>query len=172
MQSINVSELINAGVHFTIEDEKTQRHFDSDGELLGVRFELGEYVVFEGEMDDDPLCDINELRDSDDRWGHVGDAHVRELELQRSLYRHLDTDRRDWREYGHLAQWRYDRFVALSRYAERCTSRETLRYMRKGIWKRYVDSVKGCAVNGTWWALYLTKDQADSLMDYISQRLG
>lgn len=172
MESINVSELINAGVNFTIEDEKTQRSFDRDGELLGVCFELVDYVVFEGEMDDIPLCDINELRDSDDRWAHVGDAHVRELELQRSLYRHLDVQRRDWREYGHLSQWRYERFVALSRYAEKCTCRETLKLMRKGIWKRYVQSVKACAINDTWWALYLTKDQADSLMDYLNLLLS
>lgn len=169
MERINVSELISGGYTFTIEDENSARGFSPSGELLGCSFELVDYVVYEFEGDDSPLCDINELRDSDDRWGHYADSHVRELELQRALYRHLDTDRRDYREYGHLAQWRHRRFVVLSRYAERCTSRDTLVHMRKGIWSRYVQSCKACAVNGTWWGIYLNKDQADSLMDYLSQ---
>ncbi len=169
MQSIHISELINAGVNFTIEDENSERGFSSDGELFGIDFELIDYVVYDIDVDDnEPLCDINELRDSDDRWAHVGDSHVRELELQRSLYKHLSVDKRDHREYGHLATWRKRRYEALHRYATRCTSRATLVHMRKGVWSRYVQSCKGCAVGGTWWALYLTKVQVDGLMQYMT----
>lgn len=168
MESINVSELINAGVNFTIEDENTERCFNQEGELFGVEFELGDYVVYDIDVDSEPLCDINELRDSDDRWAHVGDSHVRDLELQRALYRHLRTDIRDYREYYHLTQWRVRRYEALRRYASRCTSRDKLLHMRRGIWSRYVQSCKACAVNGTWWAIYLTKQQANDLYDLIS----
>jgi len=171
MESINVSELISAGVSFTIEDDVSERCFDSSGELHGVMFELGEYVSHEYEGDDEPLCDINELRDSSDRWAHVGDAHVRELELQRAMYRHLRTDIRCYREYGHLATWRKRRYEALSRYAMRCSSPAKLRRMQKEVWRRYKESCAACAVNGTWWAIYLTKQQANDLYDLIGSMI-
>lgn len=172
MDTINVSELLNAGINFTIEDERTQRSFSSsDGELFGVSFELVDYVVYEFDGDDDAICDINELRDSDDRWAHVGDAHVRELELQRALYTHLSVDTRCWREYYHLSQWRIRRYKALSRYIKHCSSPAKLKRIQKGMWSRYRDSCKACAVNGTWWALYLTKQQANALYELIETML-
>jgi hypothetical protein len=189
MNTINASELIAAGYTFTIEDENTERSFSKSGELNGVSVEFGEvydrYVngcsdreresdlkwYIEEDVENDVLADINELRDSDDRWGHVADAHVRELELMRARYLHLDVDGRDYNEYYHLAKWRYRRWLALSIYAERCSCPAKLKRMKKEVWKRYVQSIKSCAKTGEWHNLYLTKDQVNTLCDLIDVEL-
>jgi hypothetical protein len=168
---MNIAELINAGVSFTIEDERTERCFSEDGELRGVVCEFDDYVVYEFDGDDTPLCDIDELRDTDDRWGHVADSHVRDKALTKARYMHLDVVNRDYREYGHLATWRKRRFEALSRYAMRCVSPAKLKRMQKEVWRRYRESCAACAINGTWWAIYLTKQQANDLYDLIGTRM-
>lgn len=185
MNTINASELIAAGYTFTIEDENTERAFSESGELHGVTFKAPEEHTtyddgnlsrtkesdlpgyIEEEPDHEVIVDINELRDGDDRWAHYADSHVLELELQRALYLHLSVTKRDFREFYHLSQWRYRRFVALSKYAESCNSPAKLKRIQQGMWARYRQSVKACAKDGNWWALYLTSDQANSIYNYI-----
>lgn len=189
MVTVDMNELIAAGYTFTIEDDRTCRDFTESGELVGVSIEFTEsyelyddgngskmreselkgYIEIEEERD--YLCDTTELLDSSDRWGHYADSHVRELALQRAIYLHLDVTKRDYHEFYHLAKWRYRRWLALSRYAMRCSSPAKLRRMKKEVWKRYKQSVAACAKTGEWCNLYLTKDQVTTLCDLIEVEL-
>ena len=89
----------------------------------------------------------------------------------RARYLHLDVDGRDYHEYYHLAKWRYRRWLALSRFAERTSCPAKLKRMKKEVWKRYMQSVKACAKTGAWHNLYLTKDQVTTLCDLIEVEL-
>lgn len=183
MLFVNVSELINANINFTIEDERTERSFGADGELLGVRHDMSNYFPMsydrEEELlltEDDPeeyvnLVDDYEFNDDGQRWEHLADSHLHEREMQRAMYTCLDVHHRIWGEAEALANFRYQRFVRLSHFAESCASKGVLRDMAREVWKRYKRSVAICVARGEWSNLYLTKDQANSLMDYIKELL-
>ena len=119
------------------------------------------------------------------RWAHLADAHLAEREAHRGLYASLDVTNRPWGENWALSQFRYQRFVRLSKFAEECDSVSTLRTMAKQLWKRYKASVRACLKTKVvtvdhltgdnvekidWSNLYLKSDQVNCLMDYIKDR--
>lgn len=197
MNLINANELLSAGYTFTIEDENSERDFDTEGELRGVRFELPQdYYAADLPSDVDELgsclCDTTELsddkvviRDHEDeetgeewrefievgRWAHLADSHCEERAKKFALYLTLGVEGRMWREKEINAEWRYQRFERLSLFAERCKKLSTLYKLRSAVWRRYLQTTKACARTGDWWALYLTKDQVSCLMEYINQRI-
>lgn len=176
----NITDLINSGVAFTILDEDTD--FGEDGELTGYATIIDElYEPSEYEPENDGICDINELRDDDDRWGHIRDAHIAQRVAECIEPRgggRADT----WGEMQYFALERERRVRRLVHYINQCQRRlgkaqrrgdragveaqqRKLRVLRNGIDQRYRASVALIVrrARSEWWLLYLTKQQRAAL---------
>lgn len=176
MHEVNANELIEAGYTFTIEDANCERQFEESGELRGIEHDMSGYSYLSPEVEeyltiseDDPelfqnSVDDNSLSDDSNRWSHERDSYLEHREKIRRLYRSLNTEVRDWREMQHMAAWREQRYQRLLAYAGKCNPRQLMK-LKRGVWKRYVQTVKACARTKAWWALYLTKSQVNNLME-------
>jgi hypothetical protein len=104
------------------------------------------------------------------RWAHMADADTAELEGLRKLYTKLDTTKRPFGEMAMLSKWRKERYFNMVCFIDTCNDVDKLRRMQQAMWKRYINSVKSCAISGEWFALYLTKRDAREISTLITDK--
>lgn len=169
MDTVNASELINAGVSFQMQNEDAD--FGPDGELLGYTEVSKEVETFDGDGDyrnrwfstSEGVTDTTEL--SQPYWDAVAESHVEAMKRDEWLATPRKSD--EGPVHGEMEFWqtqRVARFERLLRYIRRASKSNALK-AKRGAQARYIASIKMVVARGKneWFLLYLTKEQMQLL---------